>query len=133
MPSAGHFRAPRCPTLGMEGTMPGRSGANFDGLVSYRTQFEYLYDVLAAAPKDVGVIVTEHPSDEPVLRRSGPNSILDALRRTFPNIIFLDEFRRYQSSSQFLVPRVDGVWSVSSSVGYQTLLFNCVLGSPPST
>ena len=106
---------------------------SFDGLVSYRTQFEYLYDVLAAAPKDVGVIITEHPSDEPVLRRSGPNSILDALRRTFPNIIFLDEFRRYQSASQFLVPRVDGVWSVSSSVGYQTLLFNCVLGSPPST
>jgi hypothetical protein len=31
------------------------------------------------------------------------------------------------------VPRVDGVWSVSSSVGYQALLFNRVLGSPPST
>ena len=34
---------------------------SFDGLVNYRTQFEYLYDVLAAAPKDVAVIVTEHP------------------------------------------------------------------------
>jgi hypothetical protein len=28
---------------------------SFDGLVNYRTQFEYLYDVLAAAPNDVGV------------------------------------------------------------------------------
>src|SRR5262245_17146701 len=133
MPSAGHFRAPRCTTFGMESTMTGRSGAIFDGLIIYRIQFEYLDVVFAAAPKDVGVIVTEHPSDEPVLRRSGPNPILDALRRTFPNMIFLDEFRRYQSSSQFLVPRVDGVWSVSSSVGYQALLFNHLLGSPPST
>ena len=106
---------------------------SFDGLVKYRTQFEYLYDVLAAAPKDVGVIITEHPSGEPVLRRSGPSSNMDVLRGTFPNMIFLDEFRRYQSSSQFLVPRVDGVWSVSSSVGYQALLFNRLLGSQSST
>jgi hypothetical protein len=106
---------------------------SFDGLVNYRTQFEYLYDVLAAAPKDIAVIVTEHPRGEPILRRSGPSSNIDLLRWTFPNMIFLDEFRRYQSSSQFLVPRVDGVWSVSSSVGYQALLFNRLLGSPPST
>jgi hypothetical protein len=106
---------------------------SFDGLVNYRTQFEYLYDVLAAAPKDVAVIVTEHPMGEPVLRRSGPRSNIDVLRGTFPNMIFLDEFRRYQSPSQFLIPRVDAVWSVSSSVGYQALLFNRLLGSPPST
>jgi hypothetical protein len=89
---------------------------SFDAMVNYRTQFEYLYDFLAAAPKDVGVIVTEHPQGEPVLRRSGPFSNIDTLGRTFPNTIFLDEFRRYQSPAQFLVPRVDGVWSVSSSV-----------------
>jgi hypothetical protein len=70
---------------------------------------------------------------EPVLRRSGPRSNIDVLRGTFPNMIFLDEFRRYQSPSQFLIPRVDAVWSVSSSVGYQALLFNRLLGSPPST
>src|SRR6185503_19406176 len=38
---------------------------SFDGLVGYRTQFEYLYDILAAAPKDVAVIVTEHPNGDP--------------------------------------------------------------------
>ena len=101
----------------------------FDGQVNYRTQFEFLYDVLAAAPKDVGVIVIEHPNGEPVLRRSGIGVNLDTLRKTFPNMIFLEEFRLYQSPSQFLVPRVDGVWSVSSSVGYQALLFNSILGS----
>jgi hypothetical protein len=106
---------------------------SFDGLVNYRTQFEYLYDVLAAAPKDVAVIVTEHPNGDPVLRRSGPCANIDMLRRTFPNIVFLDEFRQCQSPSQLLVPRVDGVWTVSSSVGYQALLFSRLLGSPPST
>ena len=55
------------------------------------------------------------------------------LRRTFPNIVFLDEFRQCQSPSQLLVPRVDGVWTVSSSVGYQALLFSRLLGSPAST
>jgi hypothetical protein len=106
---------------------------SFDGLVNYRTQFEYLYDVLAAAPKDVAVIVTEHPNGDPVLRRSGSCANIDMLRRTFPNIVFLDEFRQCQSPSQLLVPRVDGVWTVSSSVGYQALLFNRLLGSPSST
>ena len=106
---------------------------SFDGLVNYRTQFEYLYDVLAAAPKDVAVIVTEHPNGDPVLRRSGSCANIDMLRRTFPNIVFLDEFRQCQSPSQLLVPRVDGVWTVSSSVGYQALLFSRLLGSPSST
>ena len=106
---------------------------SFDGVVNYRTQFEYLYDVLAAAPKDVAVIVTEHPNGDPVLRRSGSCANIDMLRRTFPNIVFLDEFRQCQSPSQLLVPRVDGVWTVSSSVGYQALLFSRLLGSPSST
>jgi hypothetical protein len=106
---------------------------SFDGMVKYRTQFEYLYDVLAAAPENVGVIVTEHPGGEPVVRRSGPVANMGALRRAFPNFIFLDEFRRHPSSSQFLVPRVDGVWSVSSSVGYQALLFDRLVGSPTGT
>jgi hypothetical protein len=32
-----------------------------------------------------------------------------------------------------LVPRVDGVWSVSSNVAYQAMLFGRLLGTPPST
>lgn len=80
------------------------------------------------------MIVTEHPNGDPVLRRSGPGSNMDMLRRAFPNIVFLDEFRQCPSPSQLLVPRVDGsIWSVSSSVGYQALLFNRLLGSPSST
>lgn len=106
---------------------------SFEAQADYRSQFEYLYDVLSAAPRDVGVIVTEHPGATHVLKRHGPLANVDYLRKTFPNMIFLDEFRSYATSSQFLVPRVDGVWSVSSSIGYQALLFGRALGSPPAT
>jgi hypothetical protein len=55
------------------------------------------------------------------------------LRHTFPNLIFRDDFRAWFAPSQFLVPRVDGVWTVSSNVGYQAMLFNRVLGTPATT
>lgn len=103
---------------------------SFDGQVAYRSQFEFLHDVLCAAPPDVGVVVTEHPHAAPVLKRAGPYANMEYLRDKFPNLIFLDEFRLSSTSSQFLVPKVDGVWSVSSSVGYQALLFGRSLGSP---
>ncbi len=105
----------------------------FDAQSDYRTQFEFLYDVLAAAPADVGVIVTEHPFFEPVLLRTGPCANLDQLRLSFPNMIFFEESRVYQTPSQFLLPRVDGVWTVSSGVGHQALLFDGIVGSPAGT
>src|SRR5262249_28147725 len=105
----------------------------FDEQVTYRTQFEFLIDVLCATPPDVRVVVTEYPDWGPVIKRSGPGRNLDYLRRTFPNMLFLEAFNSYQSPSQSLVPRVDGVWSVSSNVAYQALLFGRLLGTPPST
>lgn len=103
---------------------------SFDGQVPYRSQFEFLHDFLCVAPQDVGIVVTEHPHAAPVLKQAGPYANMKYLRDKFPNLIFLDEFRLSSASSQFLVPKVDGVWSVSSSVGYQALLFGRALGSP---
>jgi len=105
----------------------------FDEQVTYRTQFEFLLDVLSATPSDVRVVVTEYTNWGPVIKRSGPGRNLDYLRRTFPNMLFLEAFNSYRSPSQFLVPRVDGVWSVSSNVAYQAMLFGRLLGTPPST
>ena len=68
-----------------------------------------------------------------MIKQSGPGQNLDYLRRTFPNMLFLEAFNSYRSPSQFLVPRVDGVWSVSSNVAYQAMLFGRLLGTPPST
>ena len=104
----------------------------FDEQASYRTQFEYLFDVMAAAPPDVGLIVTEHMNAGHVLTESGFGHNLDYLRRTFPNMIFLERARSFSTSSQFLVRRVDGVWSVSSGVAFQGLMFGRMLGSPAS-
>ncbi len=106
---------------------------SFDRQSRYRTQFEYLLDVLSAAPRDVGVIVTEYLEWGHVLKDCGSGQNLAYLQRNFPNLIFLDQFRSYSSPSQFLAPRVDGVWSVSSNVGYQALLYNRVLGSPATS
>jgi hypothetical protein len=105
----------------------------FDEQVTYRTQLEFLIDVLSATPPDVRVVVTEYPEWGPVIKQSGPGRNLDYLRRAFPNMLFLEAFNSYRSPSQSLVPRVDGVWSVSSNVAYQAILFGRLLGTPPST
>ena len=106
---------------------------SFNEQSSYRTQFEYLLDVLAATPPDVGVIVTEYIEWGHILMDYGSGENIPYLQRNFPNLIFHERFRAYASPSQFLAPRVDGVWSVSSNVGYQALLYNRILGSPATS
>jgi hypothetical protein len=106
---------------------------SFDQQAGYRNQFELLFDVLSATPRDVGVIATEYLECEKVLKTRGFGENLNYLCHTFPNLIFRDDFRSWFTPSQFLVPRVDGVWTVSSNVGYQAMLFNRILGTPPTT
>ena len=106
---------------------------SFNEQSHYRTQFEYLLDVLSATPPDVGVIVTEYIEWGHILMSYGSAENIPYLQKNFPNLIFFEQFRAYASPSQFLAPRVDGVWSVSSNVGYQALLHNRVLGSPATS
>ncbi len=106
---------------------------SFNEQSHYRTQFEYLLDVLSATPRDVGVIVTEYVEWGHILMSYGSAENIPYLQKNFPNLIFFEQFRAYASPSQFLAPRVDGVWSVSSNVGYQALLHNRVLGSPATS
>ena len=103
----------------------------FDSQCGYRTQMEYLLDVVSAAPADIGVVVTEYLECGQGVGNDEQGEAY--LRRRFPNMIFPDQFRSYCSPSQFLAPRVDGVWSISSNVGYQALLFGRLLGTPAST
>jgi hypothetical protein len=106
---------------------------SFDQQAGYRTQFEFLIDVLSMAPEHVGIVATEYNEWGPVLKSDGPGENLKYLRHTFPNLIFHRDFRHWFSPSQFLVPYVDGVWSVSSNVGVQALLFDRLLGSPSTS
>ncbi len=106
---------------------------SFNEQTNYRTQFEYLLDVLSACPRDVGVIAVEYVQWGHILKSSGSGENVAYLKRNFPQLIFLQESRSYCSPSQFVAPRVDGVWSVSSNVAYQALLYNRTLGSPPTS
>ncbi len=103
---------------------------SFDEYCNYKTQFEYLFDVLSAAPKDIGVIATEYVQWGNVFDASESGTNLEFLRRNFPNLIVPPTARKYASPSQYLAQHVDGVWSVSSNIGYQALLFGKRLGSP---
>jgi hypothetical protein len=68
-----------------------------------------------------------------VLENSGPAGNLDFMRRNFPNFIFSPSFRKFCFSSQYLAMHVDGIWSVSSSIGYQALLLNKRFGTTPTS
>lgn len=106
---------------------------SFDEHAPYRTQFEFLHDVLSATPRDVGVVVTEYLETDHVIKTGGAGENLSYLRHSFPNMVFREEFRSFCGPSQYLVPRVDGVWTVSSNVGYQGMLYGRVLGTPATT
>ncbi|MDN5536196.1 MULTISPECIES: polysaccharide pyruvyl transferase family protein [Comamonas] len=101
---------------------------SFDDQAPYRTQFEFLLEVLSRAPKDVGIIVTEYIQWGEVLHSEGAWQNLEWLSKTFPNLIFKEEFRKILSPSQYLANHVDGLLTICSNLGYQALLLEKRLG-----
>lgn len=101
---------------------------SFDDQAPYRTQFEFLLEVLSRAPKDVGIIVTEYIQWGEVLHSEGVWQNIEWLSKTFPNIIFKEEFRKTLSPSQYLAADVDGLVTICSNLGYQALLLEKRLG-----
>jgi len=101
---------------------------SFDDFVPYRSQFEVLFDVLRAAPRDVAIVVTEYNDWGQVLHRTGPAANERWLRSSFPNLIFHETFRHYSTPSPYLLRYVHGAISVVSNVGLQALLLGLRLG-----
>lgn len=91
----------------------------FDGNVSFKNQYEYLTYILETVPKNIGVIVTQHPDYTALTQDT-----ITFIRSKYCNFIFYDEFESYQSSSQYILPDIDAVITVSSSVGLQALIFD---------
>ncbi|AFI83940.1 hypothetical protein Q7A_1100 [Methylophaga nitratireducenticrescens] len=93
----------------------------FDAVCEYKSQFDFLIDSLEKIPNDIGVVVTEHvnPISEQILH---PKT-LEYLSARYSNFIHKDEFSEYPSTSQYLLDIVDGVVSVSSTVGQQALFW----------
>ncbi len=90
----------------------------FDCLSRYTNQFDYLTGVLEETSPDIGVIFTMHP-EYPIFDEETVHFITSK----YKNAIFLEKSRKIYAASQWLMPYIDAVVTVSSSVGLQTLLF----------
>lgn len=88
-------------------------------LTNYTNQFDYLTGCLEKIPDDIGVVFTMHP-DRPTLDY---DAIL-YIQKKYNNAIFLENSQKIYAASQWMMPLIDGVITVSSSLGLQTLLFN---------
>ncbi|WP_293971126.1 glycosyltransferase family 2 protein [Sphingomonas sp.] len=88
----------------------------FDGSCSYRSQGHMLLDILRATPADTAVILSQHP-DRPWLGAAEAASLGD-----YPNLIDARELGNV--GGQQLLPYVDAVATVSSSVGFQSTLWD---------
>lgn len=89
-----------------------------DYLLQRRSQFDIVLDLLQKTPSNIGVLVTNYWSGN--LR----SAVLSAenvryLRNKFSNFVYIEKFNTIQTVSQLLLPLVDGVYTISSSVGYQ--------------
>lgn len=93
----------------------------FDFQINYKSQFEYLEDVLIKTSKfsNIGILVTQHPSNNFLNLEN-----LKYFRSRYSNFIYLDKTNDYSSVSPLLVPFVDGIITVSTAVGYYALLWN---------
>jgi len=87
---------------------------------TYRSEFHFLLDVLDNTPDNVGIIVTTHP----MLLNYLDKEMISALKKRYRNFLNDPSFVKYLSASQFLLPEIDGVISLSSSVAMQAMIFD---------
>ncbi|WP_313569460.1 HAD family hydrolase [Comamonas terrigena] len=87
-------------------------------LLQRKSQFDIVLEILHKTPKNIGVLVTNYWSGK--LRSSVlSEENVRYLRDKFENFIYIEKFDTIQSVSQQILPLIDGVYTISSSVGYQ--------------
>jgi predicted HAD superfamily hydrolase len=84
----------------------------------HKTQFDMVEYMLQNVPQNIGILVTEHG-----YKKQFTDEQIGYLKNNYPNCIFFDNKKNYPGVSQFLIPYIDGVASVSSSVAYQAVLW----------
>ena len=94
----------------------------FDFETEYKSQFEYLEDVLIKTSKfkNIGIIVTQHSSN--IFLNN--EKIVEYLKNKYDNFILLETPKHYFEISPLLVPYIDAVITVSTSVGFHAILWN---------
>ncbi len=90
----------------------------YDAHAIYRSQYDLLIATLEATPSDVAVIVIEHP-EHPLF----DNATLTYLTQSYSNLVWNPVLREIYAASQYALACVDTVITVSSSVGWQAVLW----------
>lgn len=90
----------------------------YDAHAQFNEQYDLLINTLENTPKNIAVVVCEHP-EHPVLR----DETIKYLRQRYTNFVWHPIFRVIYAVSHYLMPYVQGVVTVSSSVGLQALLW----------
>lgn len=88
----------------------------YNGCVDGQSQLSILENTLLKTPDNIGVVVTEHGYSRQI-----SDDLVVKLKNKYPNFIYLEE--KINGASQFLIPYLDGVVTVSSSLGYQAALW----------
>jgi FMN phosphatase YigB (HAD superfamily) len=98
----------------------------------YRAQSEFVLDVLARVPSDVGVVVTQYVTPR-VQDRVMTADLVSSLASRWPNLIYNPRFDEIPAISQYLLPLVDAVCTCSSSLGLQAAIWRKQLLVPHDT
>jgi hypothetical protein len=92
---------------------------SFDATCNYRSQGHMLLDVLENCAITTGVLYSPHPNDPKPMRRAD----IEWFQTRFPNFNYIPDCLGVELSSQELIPFVDIVATVSSSIGWQALFW----------
>lgn len=89
-----------------------------DSVLGRRSQFDVLVDIMTRMPVNQALVVTNYWSGQ---TRSAVLTAqnISYMRSRFPNFAYFESFDKIPSVSQLLVPEMDGVITISSSLGYQ--------------
>ncbi|MFT6324976.1 MAG: FMN phosphatase YigB (HAD superfamily), partial [Halieaceae bacterium] len=82
-------------------------------------QLQLIKSILESVDSSVGVYVTLHGAEADVMT----NGIIESLQSEYPNLLYNENIQKIRWSSQWILPYVDGVATVSSSVGLQSLFW----------
>lgn len=89
-----------------------------DYLLERKSQFDIVLDLLQRTPSSIGVLVTNYWSGR--LKSSAlSEENIRYLRSKYDNFVYVEKFNSIPSVSQLLLPLINGVYTISSSVGYQ--------------
>ncbi|MGO3338675.1 HAD-IA family hydrolase [Psychrobacter sp.] len=94
----------------------------FDVDSSYNSLSAQIIDTLQKLPSNHGLVITKYVAGG--FDGGIDNDTISYIKEQYPNLIYFPIFELLDNVSQYLLPNVDTVITLSSSIGVQALLFN---------